>query len=159
MPFSRRELLAAALGAFVPDPSALPLERRGRPYRLAPDMRLLALYMGAGWCGPCRAFAPKLVAAYPTLRARGVEVAYVGDDASAAAQADYVARTRMPWPAIPWSSPARRRLRGLGGEALPGLLVLDRAGTTMLTSWRAGRSRPVATLDRLLQSSPSISKS
>lgn len=159
MPFSRRELLAAALGALAPDPFALPLERRGRPYRLGPDTRLVALYMGAGWCGPCRAFVPKLVAAYPALRTRGVDVAYVGDDASAVAQVEYIARTRMPWPALPWTSPARRRLRSLGGEALPGLVVLDRAGGVVLTSWRAGRSYPAATLERLLQSSPSISKS
>lgn len=134
------------------DPFALVLERwdgrRWTPARVAPDRRYAVLYFGASWCGPCRAFVPSLIRAYPRLR--GTEVVFISDDTGCGAQRDYVVRSRMPWPMLPCGSRARARLRALGGPALPGLLVLDRMGGIVLTSWRGGRSYPAETLARLI---------
>ncbi len=130
---------------------------RGRVTRatLPEGTRMLAVYYGASWCGPCRAFVPELIAAYPRLRARGVEMLFVGDDASCAATLDYARTSRMPWLLLPCDRARHAVLRRLGGKALPGIVVLDRTGSPVATSWQAdGDSMPRATLRRLLGSAP-----
>lgn len=158
MPISRRTLMAGLVlapgaaragGAFddLTGAALLRLEH-GRlvPARLAPEVELLALYFGAGWCGPCRVFVPELRAAYPGLKRaqRRIEVVFVSDDASARAMADYVVQARMPWPCLSHEAARRsRRIQALRGLALPGMVVLDRANQTVIDSWvRPGDSRP-----------------
>lgn len=157
MPLS--SLLAAV--ALAAAPGELPRALEGklvavRGGRVAPaeppgDARLFAFYFGAGWCGPCRAFVPELRGAYPRLRAAKVAVVFVSDDVSCTAMRDYMVAARMPWPAL--DCRARHRLRWLRearGAALPGLLVYDRAGALVATSWSRGRSAPAAALRDLL---------
>lgn len=130
---------------------------RGRVTRatVPAGTRMLAVYYGASWCGPCRAFVPELIAAYPRLRARGIEMLFVGDDASCAATLDYARTSRMPWLLLPCDRARHAVLRRLGGKALPGIVVLDRTGSPVANSWQAdGNSMPRATLRRLLGSAP-----
>ncbi|WP_176473095.1 thioredoxin-like domain-containing protein [Sphingomonas lenta] len=136
----------------VPGDRFVRLERgRPRTAALPPDTRVVALYYGASWCGPCRAFAPELVAAYPALRARRVEVVFVSDDATCRAALDYARASRMPWLLLPCDDGHRTRLRRLGAAALPGLLALDRDGRVLTSSWDArGTSSPRRTLRALL---------
>lgn len=107
---------------------------------LPPGVRQVAIYYGASWCGPCRAFVPELITAYPRLRARGVEVLFVSDDATCAAALDYARISRMPWLLLPCDPRRRSGLRSLGGKALPGIVVVDRTGVKRATSWRANDS-------------------
>lgn len=125
---------------------------RSAPATLPAGTRLIAVYHGAGWCGPCRAFVPQLIVAYPRLRARGIEVLFVSADTTCAAALDYARTSRMPWLLLPCDAERQRRLRRLGGEALPGIVVLDAAGRQVDSSWQAdGHSTPRRTLRRLLQ--------
>ena len=126
---------------------------KGRVTRsaLPPGTRRIAIYYGASWCGPCRAFVPELVAAYPRLRARGIEILFVGDDASCAARLDYARTSRMPWLLLTCDPRQHARLRALAGRALPGIVVLDAAGRRIGTSWAPdGDSTPRRTLRELL---------
>ena len=94
------------------------------PATLRDDTRHVAYYYGTSWCGPCRLFVPRLIAATPTLAARHVEGVFVSDDGGCPAATDYARRSRMPWLLLPCEDRARRtRLRALGGTALPGLVL------------------------------------
>lgn len=131
---------------------------RGRVIRaeLPDGTRAVAVYYGASWCGPCRAFVPELVAAYSRLRARGIEVLFIGDDATCTASLDYARTSRMPWLLLPCDRSRHHSLRQLGGDALPGIVVLDGTGKRIATSWRAdGSSTPRRTLTELLAAEPS----
>lgn len=74
------------------------------PTALPSGTRRVLFYFGASWCGPCRAFVPELRAAYPRLRARGVEVVFVSDDRDCRRMESYVRQARMPWPVVPVGS-------------------------------------------------------
>lgn len=120
--------------------------------RIEPDVDVVAVYFGASWCGPCRAFVPELKRAYPELRDRRVEVVFVSDDAGCEAHRDYIARSRMPWLALPCGRRGSAKLRALRGAALPGLIAFDRQGRTVANSWREdGTSIPRATVRYLLR--------
>lgn len=122
---------------------------------IAPATDHLLIYFGAAWCGPCRVFLPKLKEAYPTLKRarRQTEVVYVGDDHSPAALLDYAVQNQMPWLIAPHAFTRRSRLLShLRGKALPGLVLMDRAGRVLETSWRTPEdSRPNQALERSLQ--------
>lgn len=166
MRLSRAAAAALALALAAPSPTqapaSVPTVLVGKLVRveggrlaateLPSDSRLVAFYFGAGWCGPCRAFVPELRAAYPRLRARRIEVVFVSDDASCGAMRDYMVAARMPWPALDCRSRGPIGwLRQARGAGLPGLLIYNRAGRLLETSWFAtGRSTPRAALDRLL---------
>jgi hypothetical protein len=152
-------LVAACLAAAAPAPLDNGFHRidHGRVTRAAfpEEARTVAVYYGASWCGPCRVFVPELAAAYPHLRARGIEVVFVSDDASCAAALDYARTSRMPWLLLPCDHERRRRLRALGGAALPGLVTLDRTGRLTGTSWHPdGSSAPRRMLKALLSAQP-----
>lgn len=123
------------------------------PTRLPPQTRYVAFYFGASWCGPCRAFVPELRQRYARLRAAGapVEIVFVSDDAGCGAMTDYIRTARMPWPSVACGQRDRLGwLRRARGAALPGLLVYDRAGPLLVTSWtRAGHSAPRRAADAL----------
>jgi thiol-disulfide isomerase/thioredoxin len=152
-------LAAGWLAAAAPVPLGDAFHRldRGRAVRAAlpKEARTVAVYYGASWCGPCRALVPELAAAYPQLRARGIEVVFVSDDATCAAARDYARTSRMPWLLLPCDHERRRRLRALGGAALPGIVTLDRTGLMTGTSWHPdGSSSPRRVLKALLSAPP-----
>jgi len=91
------------------------------------------LYFTASWCGPCRAFTPRLVQLYSTQDGRHpVEVVLVSRDSDERSAAAY--RSHQPWLSLP--SQGRERADDLadlcGIRSIPRLVVFDaRTGTVL----------------------------
>lgn len=97
----------------------IPAELKGRlvalrgkstlPYN-APELaqtKYFALYYGAGWCGPCHQFTPKLIAFYQEMKPKypgAFEVVFISKDESANEMQKYMAELAMPWPALRFSA-------------------------------------------------------
>jgi thiol-disulfide isomerase/thioredoxin len=146
--------LIGAAPARIPIGTSFQRLEQGRVVQapLPADAQKIAIYHGAGWCGPCRAFVPEVIAAYPELRARGIEVLFVSDDATCVAALDYARTSRMPWLLLPCDPQRRARLRASGGKALPGIVIVDRNGAQIRTSWSSnGSSEPRRTLRTVLE--------
>merc|ERR1712224_1071948 len=84
----------------------------------------LLLYFSAAWCGPCKAFTPRLAEYYNKAVADGVplEVVFVSSDRSAEAQDEYA--KSMPWLEIPDCAGANKSLesalsRAIGVDGIP----------------------------------------
>eukprot|EP00966_Prymnesium_polylepis_P319998 7376408-Prymnesium_polylepis.1 len=75
--------------------------------------KVVALYFSAHWCGPCRAFTPKLAAAYEmaTEDELPFEVVFVSSDDSEEQQHSYMREMHGPWLRVPYGSPQRNALK------------------------------------------------
>merc|ERR1712224_180982 len=89
----------------------------------------LLLYFSAAWCGPCKAFTPRMGEYYNKAVADGVplEVVFVSSDRSAEAQDEYA--KSMPWLEIPDCAGANKSLesalsRAIGVDGIPTLAAL-----------------------------------
>ena len=97
------------------------------------DAPLIALYFSAHWCGPCRAFTPKLVTFVEMLKEEGVHlpVVFGSSDRDEAAFADYFAS--MPWCAFPHGDKRIEALKAkFGVSGIPWLVVLDKDGNLVM---------------------------
>jgi len=97
------------------------------------DAPLVALYFSAHWCGPCRAFTPKLITFVEMLAEEGIElpVIFGSSDRDQASFASYYAT--MPWHAFPHTD---KRIEALKKKyavsGIPWLVVLDRQGNLVM---------------------------
>jgi len=97
------------------------------------DAPLVALYFSAHWCGPCRAFTPKLITFVEMLAEENISlpVIFGSSDRDAAAFDDYFAS--MPWVAFPHGD---KRIEALKSKyevsGIPWLVVLDAAGNLVV---------------------------
>jgi thiol-disulfide isomerase/thioredoxin len=66
--------------------------------------KYVGLYFGAKWCGPCRAFTPKMVSTYQALKKEDtpLEIIFVSSDKSAAEMKAYMTSTKMNCLSIPF---------------------------------------------------------
>lgn len=90
--------------------------------------KVVGLYFGASWCGPCKQFVPVLKATHAACAAAGkaFEVVYVPLDRSAESFASYYAT--MPWLAIPFAAASERCIplaQRLQVSGIPHLVLLD----------------------------------
>ena len=91
------------------------------------DMRKLngvkyyGIMFSAGWCGPCRAFAPHLLENYRNLRAQfpEFELVLVSNDHSEGDMLAYMRDEGMPWPAIKYTASSVRPGQRSPGSADP----------------------------------------
>jgi nucleoredoxin len=124
--------------------------QRCPPARLA-GVKFYGILFSAGWCGPCRAFAPELLDAYGKIRALypEFEVVLVNRDRSAAAMLAYVREERMPWPALAWDAlKTTPEVTRHAGSGIPCLVLVDENGKVLSDSYRWGRYvGPDAVLD------------
>lgn len=115
--------------------------------------KVVALYLSAHWCGPCRQFTPKLVAFYNKVAATHpeFEVVFVSNDKTAAAMEGYMREDHMPWPAVTYDKVAgNRSLLKYFGESIPCLVVVDENGKVISDTYAGKNYRgPEAVLEDL----------
>lgn len=77
------------------------------------NVRLVAFYFSAHWCGPCRQFTPMLVELYEHLKeevpSHGLEVVFVSSDRDLGGFNQYY--STMPWMAMSFGSPLTHLLK------------------------------------------------
>ena len=118
--------------------------------------KLVALYLSAHWCPPCRQFTPKLVAYYNKIAATHpeFEVLFVSNDKSASAMEGYMRDDQMPWPAVNYDKVAGNTalLKYFGGS-IPCLVVVDENGKVIFDTYAGknyrGPEAVLADLDQL----------
>ena len=104
--------------------------------RLAGKKAVL-LYNSAAWCGPCRAFTPKLVEFYEQNGGGDTfEVVLVSHDRSAREAIEYLTDYEMPWTlADTRRNGALAKYRS--GRGIPDLILIDAStGRTVMGSYR-----------------------
>lgn len=118
--------------------------------------KYVALYYSAHWCGPCRKFTPQLVEYYNRVAPAHPEfdLIFVSADRSHFGWETYIREMKMPWLAIDYDQLAEMTaVRKLGGGSIPSLLVLDREGNVIASSYEGekylGPQNALAALDRI----------
>lgn len=119
--------------------------------------KYFAIYYSASWCGPCRAFTPKLAEWYKQNRGKSdaFEVIFVSRDRSEADMKDYMIKDAMEWPAIDYSKLKQCDfLEGFAGPGIPCLVILDENGAVVSDSYvdgnYVGPSRVLVDLEKLI---------
>ena len=123
--------LAAAKKTVVLLPEKL-LDAQGREVsREILAGKFVGVYVSASWCGPCRSFTPKLIK-FRNANAKDFEVVLVGGDATSKAQANYMKKYGMPWPAVKnGSSAANLLVKKLKVQVIPYLVILAPDGSVV----------------------------
>jgi nucleoredoxin len=100
--------------------------------------KVLGFYFSAHWCGPCRAFTPKLVEKYNEIVAAGqsFEIIFVSADEDEESALNYY--SDMPWKMLDYS--ARDLESELSKEwnitGIPALVLVDERGSIITTEGR-----------------------
>jgi len=91
--------------------------------------RLIAVYVSASWCGPCRSFTPKLADFYKSeqRKGRGCEIIFSSLDRDESSFTEYF--DKMPWPfALPYGM-GEKFASTHGVRGVPTLMIFARDGT------------------------------
>jgi len=100
---------------------------------VAKSAPLIGLYFSAHWCGPCRAFTPKLTTFVEMLKEEGIHfpVIFGSSDHDQAAFDAYFGS--MPWYAFPHKDPRIEALKAkYSVSGIPWLVVLDAEGNLVM---------------------------
>jgi len=112
-----------------------------KPYdmRKLNGVKFYGIMFSAGWCGPCREFAPHLLDSYRSIRNiyPEFELVLVSNDHSPADMLAYMREENMPWPAIKFSEIGNAdEIRRLGGPGIPCLVLIDGEGRVLADSFK-----------------------
>ena len=142
--------LPALLGSASPPLRGPGGERASLPPSLIGDpSATLGLYFSASWCPPCRAFTPKLSAAYTAMMKKvdgggggqgeslpPRELVFVSADRTQQEYETYA--TTMPFPALPYDDGARERLmQAVRLSGVPCLVIVAGDGRVLQREGRA----------------------
>ena len=98
--------------------------------------KTIGLYFSAHWCGPCKAFTPKLIE-FRNKIAKDFEVVFISSDRDEAAMFNYMKESGMSWPALPFNSEKKGELNKLFQvRGIPSLVVLNDKGALVSTTAR-----------------------
>ena len=90
---------------------------------------LIGVYFSAHWCGPCRAFTPRLAQFYKNVNKdkKQVEIIFNSADQDLKSFNDYF--STMPWTATPFESEAKGQIdEACGINSIPQLIIFDNKG-------------------------------
>jgi nucleoredoxin len=131
-------------------------DKKFTPCKLVSVPQYIAFYFSAHWCGPCRAFTPKLVEFYNANHQEDAkfDVVFVSSDNSEADMKTYMTDAGMPWPAISYDKISKAdAVRKLSGRGIPCLVVVDLNGKVIKDSYENGQyigpSAVMAELEKL----------
>ena len=116
---------------------ALEGKRVGK-YEMAEEPKFYAFYFSASWCGPCKAFTPKLVEFYKAHegKKKDFEVIFVSRDNDEPSMEEYIKEDAMPWPAISFRNVAKmEKIDAYCGRGIPCLVLVDREGNVLSDSY------------------------
>ncbi len=151
-PAKRPSRIAAVLRGNLVDASGRATDPAGLE-----DTQVFALYFGASWCPPCRAFSPELVKFIDRVGPANprLTVVLVSSDKTDAAMLGYMKEEKMPWTAL-----SRERLTkspslvAYTKGGIPQLVIVDRQGAVLADSYRGsnyvGPQVAMAELEKML---------
>nr|XP_019710017.1 probable nucleoredoxin 1-2 [Elaeis guineensis] len=96
--------------------------------------KTILLYFSARWCGPCRAFLPKLIEEYKKIKDKdsAFEVVFISDDEDQNSFEDFF--SGMPWLALPFGDVRKKSLSRLFKiRGIPSLVAIGPTGKTVTT--------------------------
>ncbi len=103
------------------------------------DVQVFALYYGASWCGPCRAFSPGFVKYINSVSAQNprLMVVLMSNDKNDADMLKYMTDEKMPWPAVSLATINKTPvLLAYPRGYIPHLVIVDRYGKILADSYR-----------------------
>ena len=90
---------------------------------------LIGVYFSAHWCGPCRAFTPRLAQFYKNVNKdkKQIEIIFNSADQDLKSFNEYF--VTMPWIATPFDSDAKTQIDDACGiNSIPQLIIFDNKG-------------------------------
>lgn len=102
-------------------------------------VKYYGVMFSAGWCGPCRQFAPVLLEQYRQLKKAypEFELVFYSWDNSAGEMAAYMREEAMPWPALKFAEREDiTELARLAGPGIPCLVLIDASGKVLAHSFK-----------------------
>ena len=93
------------------------------------ENELIGVYFSAHWCGPCRAFTPKLAQFYKNVNKdeKKVEIIFNSADQDLKSFNEYF--STMPWIATPFESESKSQIdEACGITSIPQLIIFDYKG-------------------------------
>lgn len=135
-PDQRPARIAAALKDVMVDSDGKPVTRDD-----IDGQTIFALYYGASWCGPCRAFSPGLVEYVNAISKDNPKVTFVlvSNDEKDADMLKYMKEEKMPFAAVPMKAMQDSGvLMCYVKGAIPQLTIVDRYGKIIADSWHGG---------------------
>lgn len=70
--------------------------------------KFVGVYNSASWCGPCRAFTPRLVKFYKKNK-KEIEIVFLSADKTEKAMLAYIKKDKMKWLAVPFGKRANTK--------------------------------------------------
>jgi nucleoredoxin len=124
-------------------------------------VKYFGIYYSASWCGPCKAFTPKLVEFYNRIKSDNpqFELLFVSHDNSDKEMEAYMKTDSMPWPAIAYNKlKSNKQLASYAGPGIPCLVLVDANGKVLSDSYVAGSyvgpAKVMADIEKTLKANP-----
>ena len=124
--------------------------------------KYFAVYYSASWCGPCKAFTPKLVDFYNRIKPANpnFELIFVSQDNSEKEMEAYMRVDKMPWPALSYrKASGKHPMNDYAGPGIPCLVLIDDKGKVLSHSYEGanyvGPSKVMNDIETTLKSAPS----
>ncbi len=125
------------------------------------NAKYFAVYYSASWCGPCRAFTPKLVEWYKKTKPAHpeFELIFVSSDNSEKEMEEYMIADAMPWPALVLAKKkTNKSVTRYAGQGIPCLVFIDAEGGVLSNSYEGttyvGPHKVLADIDKTLAAAP-----